>query len=147
MASKERNRFRSINWDEYDPVHQKYLEIGSYDSDDRIKAHMRVIFSPSFFIHTHTGMKPRMKNHFRAHQLSIWLRLIPELHKAGMEDVVARHNLFKNHDDLDIYEGIVKPNPLSRLSFLEQDLKRRGMGGGGPQYGQSLHSNGKFIML
>lgn len=29
MASKERNRFRSINWDEYDPVHQKYLEIGS----------------------------------------------------------------------------------------------------------------------
>ncbi|XP_021708458.1 neuroligin-4, X-linked [Aedes aegypti] len=114
MASKERNRFRSINWDEYDPVHQKYLEI---------------------------GMKPRVKNHFRAHQLSIWLRLIPELHKAGMEDVVARHNLFKNHDDLDIYEGIVKPNPLSRLSFLEQDLKRRGMGPGGPQYGHSLHSN------
>ncbi|XP_055611267.1 neuroligin-4, Y-linked [Uranotaenia lowii] len=112
MASKERNRFRSINWDEYDPVHQKYLEI---------------------------GMKPRMKNHFRAHQLSIWLRLIPELHKAGMEDVVARHNLFKNHDDLDIYEGIVKPNPLSRVSFLEQDLKRRGLTG--PQFGHSIHSN------
>jgi len=28
LASKERNRFRSITWDEYDPVHQKYLEIG-----------------------------------------------------------------------------------------------------------------------
>ena len=28
LASKERNRFRSIVWDEYDPVHQKYLEIG-----------------------------------------------------------------------------------------------------------------------
>lgn len=28
VASKERNRFRSILWDEYDPVHQKYLEIG-----------------------------------------------------------------------------------------------------------------------
>lgn len=28
IASKERNRFRSIVWDEYDPVHQKYLEIG-----------------------------------------------------------------------------------------------------------------------
>lgn len=28
VASKERNRFRSIVWDEYDPVHQKYLEIG-----------------------------------------------------------------------------------------------------------------------
>lgn len=30
LASKERNRFRSITWDEYDPVHQKYLEIGNY---------------------------------------------------------------------------------------------------------------------
>lgn len=29
IASKERNRFRSIVWDEYDPVHQKYLEIGT----------------------------------------------------------------------------------------------------------------------
>jgi hypothetical protein len=29
------------------------------------------------------GMKPKMKNHFRAHQLSIWLRLIPEIHKLG----------------------------------------------------------------
>lgn len=28
VASKERNRFRSIQWEEYDPVHQKYLEIG-----------------------------------------------------------------------------------------------------------------------
>ncbi|KAK0093664.1 hypothetical protein PV326_012952, partial [Microctonus aethiopoides] len=25
--SKEKNRFRSINWEQYDPVHQKYLEI------------------------------------------------------------------------------------------------------------------------
>lgn len=28
MASKERNRFRSIVWEEYDATHQKYLEIG-----------------------------------------------------------------------------------------------------------------------
>ncbi|XP_049276746.1 neuroligin-4, Y-linked isoform X2 [Anopheles funestus] len=98
-ASRERNRFRSINWEEYDPVHQKYLEI---------------------------GMKPRMKNHFRAHQLSIWLRLIPELHKAGMEDVIARHNLFKNHDDMDLYEGLVKPDSFAgRLNYLEDNLKRR----------------------
>lgn len=26
--SKEKNKFRSIVWDEYDPVHQKYLELG-----------------------------------------------------------------------------------------------------------------------
>ncbi|XP_021920831.1 neuroligin-3-like isoform X3 [Zootermopsis nevadensis] len=86
-GSKERNRFRNIVWDEYDNVHQKYLEI---------------------------SMKPRMKNHFRAHQLSVWLRLIPELHRAGIEDVVARHNLFRNHNDADLYDGVVRPDPLSR---------------------------------
>ncbi|XP_037924577.1 neuroligin-4, Y-linked isoform X3 [Hermetia illucens] len=96
-AAKERSRFRSIMWEEYDSLHQKYLEI---------------------------GMKPRIKNHFRAHQLSIWLRLIPELHKAGMEDVIARHNLFKNHDDMNLYDGLVKPDSLSRLSILEDALKR-----------------------
>lgn len=71
-------------------------------------------------------MKPRMKNHFRAHQLSIWLRLIPELHRAGMEDVIARHNLFKNHDDLDLYDGPVKPDSIQKLTYLEETLKRRG---------------------
>lgn len=68
-------------------------------------------------------MKPRMKNHFRAHQLSIWLRLIPELHKAGMEDVIARHNLFKNHDDMTMYEGIVKSDP--RFALLDDNFKRK----------------------
>lgn len=29
LASKERNRFRSVVWDEYDSLHQKYLEIGN----------------------------------------------------------------------------------------------------------------------
>lgn len=64
-------------------------------------------------------MKPRMKNHFRAHQLSVWLRLIPELHRAGMEDVVARHNLFRNHNDADLYDGAVRPDPLSRVSYYD----------------------------
>lgn len=85
-------------------------------------------------------MKPRMKNHFRAHQLSIWLRLIPELHRAGMEDVIARHNLFKNHDDMDLYDGPVKPDSLSRLSFLEETFKRRGNGSEFAIY------NGKFTL-
>lgn len=67
-----------------------------------------------------------MKNHFRAHQLSIWLRLIPELHRAGMEDVIARHNLFKNHEDLDLYDGPVKPDSIQKLTYLEETLKRRG---------------------
>lgn len=69
------------------------------------------------------GMKPRVKNHYRAHQLSVWLRLVPELHRAGMEDVVARHNLFRDHEDPRLYDGVVRPNPL--LARL-QDTRSRG---------------------
>lgn len=72
-----------------------------------------------------------MKNHFRAHQLSVWLRLIPELHRAGMEDVVARHNLFRNHNDADLYDGAVRPDPLSR-------------GGGANYYDISSAESGVF---
>lgn len=96
-ASRERNKFRGINWEEYDSTHQKYLEI---------------------------GMKPRLKNHYRAHQLSVWLRLVPELHRAGMEDVAARHNLFKNHNEQELYEGIVRPDPLAR-NVNDNDAIRR----------------------
>ncbi|KAI5713691.1 hypothetical protein M8J76_003593 [Diaphorina citri] len=88
-GSKEKNRFRSITWDEYDPVHQKYLEI---------------------------SMKPRMKNHYRAHQLSVWLRLIPELHRAGMEGeggASARHNVFRAVEGAELYEGVVRSDPLT----------------------------------
>jgi hypothetical protein len=72
-------------------------------------------------------MKPKMKNHFRAHQLSIWLRLIPEMHKlgAGMEDVLTRHNLFKNHDDMSLYDGHVRPDLYSRLPIFDENYKRR----------------------
>jgi len=31
-----------------------------------------------------------------------------------MEDVVARHNLFRNHNDADLYDGVVRPDPLLR---------------------------------
>lgn len=68
-------------------------------------------------------MKPRVKNHFRAHQLSVWLRLIPELHRAGMEDVVARHNLFRNHNNADLYDGPVRPDPISRVSYYDPTME------------------------
>lgn len=88
-------------------------------------------------------MKPRIKNHFRAHQLSIWLRLIPELHRAGMEDVITRHNLFKNHDDMDLYDGPVKLDSLSRLAFLEDTFKQRRNNGTNNEY-SLLNINGKY---
>lgn len=71
-----------------------------------------------------TGMKPKMKNHYRAHQLSVWLRLVPELHRAGMEDVDSRHNLFRSHSDPSLYDGFVRPDPLSRIS---EEFKRKNL--------------------
>lgn len=61
-----------------------------------------------------------MKNHFRSHQLSIWLRLIPELHRAGMEDVIARHNLFRNHHSNALYDGPIRPDPFDKHSPLRR---------------------------
>lgn len=70
-----------------------------------------------------TGMKPRMKNHYRAHQLSVWLRLIPEIHRAGMKDVVAKHNLFRNHNDPELYDGLVRPDPLTRVNYFDPTME------------------------
>lgn len=69
------------------------------------------------------GMKTRMRNHFRAHQLSVWLRLIPELHRSGMKDVIAKHNLFRNHNDGDLYDGSVRPDPLTRTTYYDPTLE------------------------
>lgn len=58
-----------------------------------------------------------MKNHFRSHHLSIWLQLIPELEKAGMEDTHNRHNQFNNNNnnnqlqEQDMYTGLVRADP------------------------------------
>lgn len=41
-----------------------------------------------------------------------------------MEDVAGRHNLFKNHNEQDLYEGIVRPDPLSR-SVTDSDQIQR----------------------
>jgi len=78
----------------------------------------------SYWIFVITGMKPKMKNHYRAHQLSVWLRLVPELHRAGMEDVDSRHNLFRSHSDPSLYDGFVRPDPLSRIS---EEIKRKNL--------------------
>ncbi|XP_023246306.1 neuroligin-4, Y-linked-like [Copidosoma floridanum] len=88
-VTREKSRFRGITWEQYSPVHQKYLEI---------------------------GLKPKMKNHFRAHQLSVWLRLVPDLQRAGMVDVEPRHNLFRGYADPNLYDGLVRPDPLSRVA-------------------------------
>lgn len=40
-----------------------------------------------------TDIKSKLKNHYRAHRLSFWLNLVPDLHKPGSDDVPKSHHL------------------------------------------------------
>lgn len=52
-----------------------------------------------------TDMKPKMKNHYRAHRLSFWLSLVPELHHPGGEDVPrSHHQLDPGSEDHDMHQ-------------------------------------------
>lgn len=82
---QERSRFKNIEWTAYEPVHKKYLNIDT---------------------------KPKLKNHYRAHRLSFWLNLVPDLHKPGSDDIPNSHHEFDDTEDLDTMEPTVKPlNP------------------------------------
>ncbi|XP_034232919.1 neuroligin-1-like [Thrips palmi] len=67
----ERSRYRNLEWPAYEPVHKKYL---------------------------HLDLKPRVKTHYRAHRLSFWLHLVPELHRPGGEGVPAQHHQLADED-------------------------------------------------
>lgn len=48
-----------------------------------------------------------MKNHYRAHRLSFWLNLVPDLHKPGGDDVPRSHHDLPDDDP-----------PLPKLPYL-----------------------------
>ncbi|KAJ2944058.1 hypothetical protein O0L34_g8395 [Tuta absoluta] len=68
---QERVRMKNIEWTAYEAVHKKYLNI---------------------------DIKSKLKNHYRAHRLSFWLNLVPDLHRPGGEDVPPSHHQLDNDD-------------------------------------------------
>ncbi|XP_069354216.1 neuroligin-4, X-linked isoform X2 [Maniola hyperantus] len=68
---QERVRMKNIEWTAYEAVHKKYLNI---------------------------DIKSKLKNHYRAHRLSFWLNLVPDLHRPGGEDVPPSHHQLENED-------------------------------------------------
>uniref|UniRef100_T1IZ18 Carboxylesterase type B domain-containing protein n=1 Tax=Strigamia maritima TaxID=126957 RepID=T1IZ18_STRMM len=80
-GGKNKNRFVKLNWPPYENAHQKYLSI---------------------------GMRPKIRHHYRAHKLSVWTKLIPEIHHPGDESVGVKHHLFNRHDDPTTFEGNVR---------------------------------------
>ncbi|CAN7995863.1 unnamed protein product, partial [Ixodes pacificus] len=61
-------------------------------------------------------MKPKVKDHYHAHRLSLWLHLIPQLHRPGGPEVVPAHHLLDDHDNPLSYDGNVRSSDLSPLT-------------------------------
>lgn len=53
-SEQRKGRFERTAWPPYDLAHQKYM---------------------------HLGTKPKVKDHYHAHRLSLWTHLIPQLHR------------------------------------------------------------------
>ncbi|CAG9767911.1 unnamed protein product [Ceutorhynchus assimilis] len=78
-------------WDTYDTINQFYLEMGSH---------------------------PDRRDHYRGHKMSLWLNLIPQLHRPGEgDDVSMRHHHFQEEDD-QYYDGSVRPQLKERPFYV-----------------------------
>ncbi|KAF4521498.1 hypothetical protein B566_EDAN001798 [Ephemera danica] len=80
----ERNRFKDMEWPAYEAVHKAYLILDT---------------------------KPRLKNHYRAHRLSFWLNLVPDLHRPGGPDVPASHHQLDSQEETDPLRVRLPPLP------------------------------------
>ncbi|XP_017786115.1 PREDICTED: neuroligin-1-like [Nicrophorus vespilloides] len=78
-------------WDTYDTINQLYLELGN---------------------------KAEMRNHYRGHKMSLWLNLIPQLHRPGEgDDISMRHHHFQEEGD-QYYDGYVRPQTMQRPTLV-----------------------------
>lgn len=51
--------------------------------------------------------KPKLKSHYRIHQLSLWLHLVPALNQPGV-GVPNSHHLLDEHGNDETYDGLVR---------------------------------------
>ncbi|XP_057328114.1 neuroligin-1-like isoform X1 [Microplitis mediator] len=70
-------------WDSYDSINQLYLEVSKV-----------------------TEMHP----HYRGHKMSLWLNLLPQLHRPGYEISMRHHHLAESPS---LYEGAVRPQTMA----------------------------------
>lgn len=81
------------------------ISISSIEQNFHCKHYINSRLTVSF-----ADTKPKLKNHYRAHRLSFWLNLIPDLHKPGNDDVPLTHHELENDDGA---EGRAAIKPLS----------------------------------
>ncbi|XP_022670080.1 neuroligin-1-like isoform X3 [Varroa destructor] len=84
-SEQRKGRFERTAWPPYDLAHQKYM---------------------------HLGTKPKVKDHYHAHRLSLWTHLIPQLHRPGGAEVGPLHHLLEDHDNPLSYDGRIVADQL-----------------------------------
>ncbi|KDR08664.1 Neuroligin-1, partial [Zootermopsis nevadensis] len=99
---QERNRFKNIEWTAYEAVHKKYLNLDT---------------------------KPKVKTHYRAHRLSFWLNLVPDLHRPGGDDVPPSHHMLEDGDQAigpgaDAVNANTSGTGVTSRSLLPSDSER-----------------------
>uniref|UniRef100_V9IDZ2 Uncharacterized protein n=1 Tax=Apis cerana TaxID=7461 RepID=V9IDZ2_APICE len=52
-----------------------------------------------------------MRSHYRGHKMSLWLNLLPQLHRPGYEISMRHHHLAETAT---LYEGVVRPQTLAQ---------------------------------
>ncbi|KAG8196300.1 hypothetical protein JTE90_023852 [Oedothorax gibbosus] len=91
---RSKGRYDRNSWPTYDNVHQKYLML---------------------------GIKPKVRDHYHAHQLSFWLNLFPLLHATSSVTVPREHHLLDDHNNPLSYDGAVRQVPFSGYSRPSAD--------------------------
>ncbi|KAF5289026.1 hypothetical protein FQA39_LY03905 [Lamprigera yunnana] len=65
-----------------------------------------------------TGNRPEMRNHYRGHKMSLWLNLIPQLHRPNEgDDSSMRHHHFQEEGD-QYYDGSVREQTLQKPQLI-----------------------------
>ncbi|KAJ1520059.1 hypothetical protein ONE63_004286 [Megalurothrips usitatus] len=72
-------------WDTYDAINQIYLELGT---------------------------SPKTESHYRGHKMSLWLNLLPQLHRPGLDELNMRHHHLE--EGAQYYDGLVRTQTLLR---------------------------------
>ncbi|BES95370.1 Carboxylesterase family [Nesidiocoris tenuis] len=94
VLRQERSRLKSVEWTPYEAVHKKYICLDT---------------------------KPKIKNHYRAHRLSFWLNLVPDLHKPGGDDVPPSHHQLLDDKDHHVGPGSSR-KPVEPTAIVRYDV-------------------------
>ncbi|GAB6028444.1 Carboxylesterase [Chamberlinius hualienensis] len=125
-SGRNRSRFSKVVWPHYDTNHESYLSI---------------------------GMRSKGRQHYRAHKLSVWLRLIPLIHQEDKENTGPNHhqlNRSHNISNIGVYRRPGGPSKYpaypSVTPYSNQSLNgRSNYSAGGPHGGLTSGGDGDSV--